>query len=173
MRCLIALFLLCWCWPAALLAQNVSDLVIDGLPSGMVSDDLVATLVEKKGTLFAKAQEPGDRQIITTALQDAGYLDAEVKSAASFIPGGVKLVFTVTPHNLYKIEAVKVTGLSKTAVQTILDAVKVTSDSICSREVCQRLSDAIAEKIGMNVLFLGMEHKSNANKHDTTLIFSH
>jgi len=172
-RFVVAFCLIC-CWSApSLWGQNISDIAIDGLPAGMAMDDLVMALAEKKGALFAKSQEPGDRTLLVNALQDAGYLDADVKSAASFIPGGVKLVFTVSPRNQYHIEAVKVAGLSKTDVQAILDALKITTDSLCTHDVCQHLSDAIADKLGVNVLFLVMEHKLNVNKRDATLLFSH
>jgi outer membrane protein assembly factor BamA len=168
---ILSSLLLCWL-PAMLPAQTISDIIIAGLPAGMQQDDVAAVLAEKKGAVYAKAQEPADRGAIAALLQDAGYLDAEVKSAAGFIPGGVRLTFSVTPRNLYHIEAVKTTGLSKTDLQPILDALKITNQTTCTKEACQHLSDAIAEKLNMNVLFLGMEHKLNANRHDTTLIFS-
>ena len=168
----LALLLLCLAAGPRLAAQAISDILIDGLPAGVAADDVSAALVEKKGGAYSKAQEPVDRAGIAATLQDAGYLDAEVKSAAGFIPGGVRLAFTVVPRNLYHIEAVKAPGLAKGEVQQIVDEQKITPETACTHEVCQRLGAAFAEKLAVNVLFLGIERKLNANKRDVTLIFT-
>jgi hypothetical protein len=167
-----ALLLLCLAACPRLAAQAISDILIDGLPAGLKAEDITAALVEKKGAAYSKAQEPVDRAGIVATLQDAGYLDAEAKSAAGFIPGGVRLTFTVVPRNLYRIEAVKAPALAKGDVQQIVDEQKVGPDTACTHEVCQRLGAAFAEKLAVNVLFLGVERKPNANKHDVTLIFT-
>jgi outer membrane protein assembly factor BamA len=168
----LALLLLCLAACPRLAAQAISDITIDGLPAGLSAEEIAAALVEKKGAAYNKAQEPADRAGIVSTLQDAGYLDAEVKTSAGFIPGGVRLAFTVVPRNLYHIEAVKAPGLAKGDVQQILDELKVGADTACTHEVCQRLSAAIADKLALNVLFLGIERKLNANKREVTLIFS-
>jgi len=168
----LALLLLCLAACPRLAAQAISDILIDGLPAGLKAEDLAAALVERKGAAYNKAQEPADRAAIIAALQDAGYLEAEVKSSAGFIPGGVRLTFTVVPRNLYHIEAVKAPALAKGEVQQIVDEQKVGADTVCTHEICLRLSAAIADKLSVNVLFLGLERKLNANKHDVTLVFS-
>jgi outer membrane protein assembly factor BamA len=168
----LALLLLCLAACPRLAAQAISDILIDGLPAGLKAEEVAASLVEKKGAAYNKAQEPGDRAGISTTLQDAGYLDAEVKSSAGFIPGGVRLTFTVLPRNLYHIEAVKAPGLAKGDVQQIVDEQKIGPDTACTHEVCQQLSTAIAGKLSVNVLFLGVERKLNPNKHDVTLVFT-
>jgi outer membrane protein assembly factor BamA len=167
-----ALLALCLAACPRLAAQAISDILIDGLPAGMKAEEVSAALVEKKGGAYSKAQEPADRAGIAAALQDAGYLDAEVRSAAGFIPGGVRLTFTVVPRNLYHIEAVKAPALAKGDVQQIIDEQKVTPETACTREVCQRLGAAFADKLAVNVLFLGVERKPNANKRDVTLVFT-
>lgn len=167
-----ALLLLCLAAGPRLAAQAISDILIDGLPAGVKAEEVAANLVERKGGAYSKAQEPVDRAGIIAALQDAGYLEAEVKSAAGFIPGGVRLTFTVVPRNLYHIEAVKAPGLAKGDVQQVVDEQKVTPETACTREVCQRLGAAIAEKLAVNVLFLGIERKLSANKREVTLIFT-
>ncbi len=168
----LALLALCLACCPRLAAQAISDILIDGLPSGVTAEAVAAALVEKKGGAYSKAQEPVDRAGIAATLQDAGYLDAEVKSAAGFIPGGVRLTFTVVPRNLYHIEAVKAPALAKGEVQQIVDEQKVTPETPCTREVCQRLGAAFADKLAVNVLFLGVERKPNANKRDVTLVFT-
>jgi outer membrane protein assembly factor BamA len=168
----LALLLLCLAACPRLAAQAISDILIDGLPAGLQAEEVATALVEKKGATYNKAQEPLDRAGITATLQDAGYLEAEVKSSAGFIPGGVRLTFTVVPRNLYRIEAVKAPGLAKDEVQKIVDEQKITPDTACTREVCQRLGAAFAEKLAVNVLFLAVERKLNANRRDVTLVFT-
>ncbi len=169
---LLVMLPLCLAAGPRLAGQTISDILIDGLPNGFKAEALVAALVEKKGATYSKAQEPLDRAGLTLTLQDAGYLDADVKSAAGFIPGGVRLTFTVVPRNLYHIEAVKAPGLAKDEVQAIVDAQKVGPDTACTREICQQLGGVFAEKLTINVLFMVIERKPNANKRDVTLVFT-
>ncbi len=168
----LALLMLCLATGPRLAAQAISDILIDGLPAGVKAEEVAAALAEKKGAAYNKAQEPADRAGIVATLQDAGFLDAEVKSTAGFIPGGVRLTFTVVPRNLYRIEAVKAPGLAKGDVQQIVDEQKIGPETACTHEVCQRLGAVIAEKLAVNVLFLSVERKPNPNKREATLIFT-
>jgi outer membrane protein assembly factor BamA len=152
--------------------SSIVDVVFDGLPAGVQADALAAQLALKKGGTYDKTKEASDRAEITAVLQDLGYLDADVKTLDNFVPGGMRLTQVVKAHNLYAIEAVKATGMTKEAVQAILDELKVGKETVCTRDVCDHLSEAIAPKMGVNLLFLSVDRKLNANKKDVTLIFA-
>jgi len=164
--------LLVMCAPAALPAALVSELSVRGLPPGLSADELSATLAEKAGAACSKELEAADCASIVDALKDLGYLEAQATAATSFVPGGVRLVFTVTPRSLVTIDGAQVPGLAKPAVQQLLDELKITKDTPCAHAVCQRLSAAVAERLGMNALFVGLDFRISAGKHAALLVFS-
>jgi outer membrane protein assembly factor BamA len=157
---------------AAAPAQTVSDVVILGLPPGIAAAELSSTLAEKAGASCTKELEAGDCASIVDALKDLGYLEAQVKAATASVPGGIRLSFTVTPRSRVTIESVQVPGLAKPEVQQLLDGLAIAKDAPCTRAVCQRLSAAVAERLGMNALFLGLDFRISASKHEAVLVFS-
>jgi hypothetical protein len=157
---------------AASPAQSVSEVVIGGLPPGITAAELSATLAEKAGTACSKELEATDCASIVDALKDLGYLEAGVKAATSLSAGGVRLVFTATPRSLVTIDGVQVPGLAKPEVQQLLDGLAITKDTPCTHAACQRLSAAVAERLGMNALFLGLDFRIGASKHEAVLVFS-
>jgi hypothetical protein len=157
---------------AAFPAQTISELSITGLPPGITADELAAALAEKSGTACSKELEAADCAVLVDALKDLGYLEAGVKAATSFAPGGVRLVFTVTPRSLVTIATAQVPGLAMPEVQQLLDGLQITKETPCTHVVCQRLSAAVAERMGINALFVGLDFRISASKHDAVLVFS-
>jgi hypothetical protein len=157
---------------AASPAQLVSEVSVLGLPPGITADECAATLAEKAGAACSKELEAADCACIVDALKDLGYLEAGAKAATSVMPGGVRLVFTVTPRTLVTIASAQVPGLSKPEVQQLLDGLTITTETPCTHAVCQRLSAAVAQRLGMNALFVGLDFRINASKHDAVLVFS-
>jgi len=153
-------------------AQNIVDVALNGLPDSIKAESILTALGNKQGSLYNKALEQGDRMTIAVQLQDVGYLEADVKSNTKFVPGGVNLTYIVNPHNLFTIDAVKATGLSPQEIQGILDELKITKETPYKREECERLSNALAVKMGVLPLFLGMERKMVSSKHEVTLVFT-
>jgi hypothetical protein len=160
-------------WPSAgAAAATVAELTIIGLPPGITADELMATLAEKSGAACTKELEAGDCAILVDALKDLGYLEAQAKAGTSFIKGGVRLVFTVKPGSLVTIATAQVPGLAMPEVQQLLDGLQITKETPCTHAVCQRLSAAVAERLGMNALFVGLDFRVSASKHDAVLVFS-
>jgi len=151
--------------------QTITEITIDGLPAPLKAEDIVSTLGMKQGSIYNKASEPADRMVISSRLQDAGYLDADVKSNAKFLPAGIQLAYVITPHNLVTIDTVKVPGLSKQDIQGILDDLKITKDTPYNQDICVLLSAAIADKLHMNALFISIDKKLGSTKRDVTLTF--
>jgi hypothetical protein len=157
---------------AAFPAMLVSELTILGLPPGITATELAATLAEKAGAACSKELEAADCASIVDALKDLGYLEAGAKAATSFAAGGIRLVFTVTPRSLVTIDGVQVPGLAKPEVQQLLDGLAIAKDTPCTDAVRQRLSAAVAGRLGMNALFLGLDIRIGASKHEAVLLFS-
>ncbi len=157
---------------AAAPAQAVSELEVLGLPPGITAADLTATLAEKTGSACSKELEAADCASIIAALGDLGYLEAQAKVATSVVPGGVRLVFSVTPRSLVTIATVLVPGLAKPEVQLLLDGLAITPETPCTQAVRHRLSAAVAERLRVNALFLGLNIRVNASTHGAILAFS-
>ena len=109
---------------------------------------------------------------IVDALKDLGYLEAQAKAATAFVPGGIRLVFTVTPRSLVTIDSVLVPDLAKPEVQQLLDGLAITRETPARHAVRQRLGAAVAQRLGINALFLGLDFRISAAKHDAVLVFS-
>jgi outer membrane protein assembly factor BamA len=153
-------------------AQTVSEVAFDGLPAGVTEDLALARIALKKDAVYDKTKESADRSSISALLQDLGYLDADTKSLVNFLPGGVRVTFQIKARNLYTIEAVKVAGLTPEATQAVLDGLKVTKETPCTQDLLDRLAQAVAPQLGINVLFMGVSKKPNANRKEVTVLLS-
>lgn len=151
-------------------AQNVADVVFDGLPDGVTADAITAALNQKAGVTYDKAQLPADRERVVVRLKDLGYLDADARSTVTFIPTGVRLSYAVKARNRYTVEAVKVDGMPDADLAAIMTAAKVDKDTPCTQAVIDKLVPAIAPKLGVNVLYVDAEWKTNADKKQAVLI---
>jgi outer membrane protein assembly factor BamA len=151
-------------------AQNVAEVVYDGLPEGITTDRITAILSQKTGATYDKAQLPADRDRVVMRLKDQGYLDADARATVSFIPTGIRLVYAVKARNRYTVEAVKVDGVPEADLAAILTAAKVDQETPCTQEVIDKILPAIAPKLGVNVLYVDAEWKTNADKKQAVLI---
>lgn len=156
--------------PAAAAAQNVAEVVFDGLPDGVTADSISTVLSQKAGVTYDKAQLPADRERVVVRLKDLGYLDADARATVNFIPAGVRLSYAVKARNRYTVESVRAEGVTEADLATILAAAKIDQETPCTQEVIDRLVPAIAPKLGLNVLYIDAEWKLNANKKKAVLI---
>lgn len=156
--------------PATAAAQNVAEVVFDGLPDDITPDSLTTALSQKAGVLYDKAHLPADRERVVTRLKDLGYLDADARSMVNFIPTGVRLSYAVKARNRYTVESVRAEGIADADLTAILTAAKIDKETPCTQAVIDRLVPAIAPKLGLNVLYVDAEWKLNANKKEAILI---
>lgn len=156
--------------PAMAAAQNVAEVVFDGLPEGVTPDSITTALTQKSGATYDKAQLPADRERVVVHLKDLGYLDADARSTVNFIPTGVRLSYAVKSRNRYTVESVSAEGIAEADLTAILAAAKIDKETPCTQAVIDRLVPAIAPKLGLNVLYVDAEWKLNANKKEAVLI---
>ncbi|HEX3133071.1 MAG TPA: POTRA domain-containing protein [Planctomycetota bacterium] len=169
-RFLMLLLLLIVVAPAFAAAQNVAELVFDGLPDGIMFESISTSLTQKTGATYDKAQLPANRERVITRLKDLGYLDADARSAVNFVPGGVRLTYAVKARNRYTVESVNAQGIPEADLAAILTAAKIDKETPCTQEVIDRLVPTIAPKLGINVLYIDAEWKANADKKQAVLI---
>lgn len=172
MRVLLSLACLWLLAPVPLHAavQNVAEVLYDGLPEGVAPDSVTATLVQKTGATYDKAQLPADRDRVVGRLKDLGYLDADARSTVNFIPAGVRVTYAVKARNLYTVEAVRADGVPEAELTAIVAAAKIGKETPCTQEVIDRLVPALAPKLGVNVLYIEAEWKPNADKKQAVLV---
>jgi outer membrane protein assembly factor BamA len=151
-------------------AQNVAELVFDGLPETVTADSITAALSQKTGVVYDKAQLPSDRERVVTLLKNQGFLDADARSTVNFIPDGVRVTYAVKARNRYTVESVKAEGIAEAELAAIVAAAKIDQDTPCTQEVIDRLLPAIAPKLGVNVLYVDAQWKQNADKKQAVLI---
>ncbi len=151
--------------------QNVVEVVFDGLPDEVTAETATVPLKLKIGVLYDKTLLATDRDRVTALLKDQGFLDADTKTVVNFMPAGVRLTFTVKARNRYTIEAVTAEGVPADVIAAVLAAAKIGKETPCTQAVVEQLTQAIAPKVGVNVLYLDAERKLNANKKEATLIF--
>lgn len=156
--------------PLVAAAQNVAEVVFDGLPDGVTPDSIITALSQKAGVVYDKAQLPADRERVVVRLKDLGYLEADARSTVNFIPTGVRLAYAVKARNRFTVEKVDAEGVSEADLAAILAAAKIDKETPCTQEVIDRLVPAIAPKLGLNVLYVDAEWKLNANKKEAVLI---
>lgn len=156
--------------PAFAAAQNVAEVVFDGLPDGVTADNMTTALSQKTGVIYDKAQLPADRDRVVVRLKDLGYLDADARSTVNFIPTGVRLSYAIKARNLYTVESVSAEGIAEADLSAILTTAKIGKETPCTQEVIDRLVPVIAPKLGLNVLYVDAEWKLNANKKQAILI---
>ncbi len=151
-------------------AQNIAEVVFDGLPEGITQDHITTALTQKAGASYDKAQLPADRDRVVGRLKDQGYLDADARSTVSFIPAGIRLSYAVKARNRYTVESVRAEGIAEADLAAILTTAKIGKETLCTQEVIDRLVPAIAPKLGVNVLYINVEWKTNADKQQAVLI---
>jgi outer membrane protein assembly factor BamA len=152
-------------------AQNIAEVVFDGLPDGVSTDSISASLSQKTGAIYDKAQLPADRERVMTRLKDLGYLDADARSTVNFIPAGIRLTYAVKARNRYTVESVSAQGISEADLAAILAAAKIDKETPCTQEAIDKLVPLIAPKLGVNVLYIDAEWKLNADKKQAILLF--
>ena len=167
----VVLLVLATAIPLHAATQNVVEVVFDGLPDEVTVETTTASLALKVGVLYDKALLPTDRDRVTAQLKDQGFLDADTKTAVNFLPAGVRLTFTVKARNRYTIEAVTAEGVPADVIAAVLSTAKIGKETPCTQAVVEQLTQALAPKIGVNVLYLDVERKLSANKKEATLNF--
>ncbi len=160
------------CAGAAPAAQTVGTVAITGLPTGVAPEALLVTLEEKAGAACTKELQASDCATIVDALRDLGYLEAQVKATAAALPGGARLVYSVTARSLVTIDSAQAPGLAKPDVQQLLNTLSITKETPCDDAVRQRLCAALAERWGINALFVSLSVRVNPGTHAALLVFS-
>lgn len=151
-------------------AQNVVEVLFDGLPDGVTPDTITTALSQKVGVTYDKAQLSADRERVVSRLKDRGYLDAEARSTVNFIPTGIRLAYAVKARNRYTVESVRADGVPEADLAAIVAAAKIDQNTPCTQEVIDRLVPALAPKLGVNVLYIEAQWKLNADKKQAVLI---
>jgi outer membrane protein assembly factor BamA len=151
-------------------AQNVAEVVHDGLPEGVTPDSVTAVLTQKPGAVYDKVLLAADRERLVGRLKDLGYLDADARSTVNFIPSGIRVTYAVKARNRYTVAAVTAEGVPAADLAAIVAAAKIGQETPCTQEVIDRVVPAIAPKLGVNVLYIEAEWKPQADKKQAVLV---
>ncbi len=154
-------------------AVAIAEVVIDGLPAGLMADAVAAQLANAKGGAYDRAKEKADRELIVMQLRELGYLDPDVKAANTFVTGGMRLTWAVKPRNLITLETVHIPGLAKDALQALLDELKLDKETPCTRATSERIAEAVATRLAVNPLFIDAVWKIGGSRKTATLVLTH
>ncbi len=155
-----------------LTAQVVAELVYEGLPASVTVEAMNTTVRMPTGAEYDKSLITAERNRITSALVDLGYLDTETMSKINFIPSGVKLTYIIKARNCYTIAKVEVPGVNSEVVSKVLNDLGIKADSPCTASVYQRLALAFAEPMNVNYLFVTATTKKNSDKKTANVVLS-
>ena len=157
---------------STLAAQVVAELVYEGLPASVTVEAMNTTARMPTGAEYDKSLTTAERNRITSALVDLGYLDAETMSKVGYIPSGVKLTYIIKARNCYTIAKVEVPGINSEVVSKVLNDLGINSDTPCVASVYQRLALAFAEPMNVNYLFVNATTKKNSDKKTAIVVLS-
>jgi hypothetical protein len=135
-------------------AQNVGEILWDGLPPTCNAEQAVTYLSMPVSSVFDKNKLPGECARIAAALIADGYLDAQVKNKLAYLPSGARITYVISAKNRYTIERVEIANLPNEKRDDAQILLAVDMNTWCTSEHIDQLLEKAAPFMSVHILFL-------------------